>query len=580
MFKKKITALLVVATMMASVCACGNTTVNKESQSTSETKDTETMVISTEDVEEDLYYNKEGYPICDEEITLTALVKTDAAWDASEVANVVLFKEKFGINLDVQKIPSDVYNTKFQTMLTTNSLPDLVIGIGDGIAQAKQWAEQGFLLDFSQYLDIMPNFSAYLDENPQYKTYAYAGTDGIYALPRTTEPVEGKLAHTLINVDWLERVGKEVPTTLEELKDVLIAFRDQDANGNGDPNDEIPLLLNYSTGNFYGCTDWDEILNAFGIFARSDRTLRQVDENGTVYSGLVTDEYKAYLEFMNELYEEDLLWADAFIGTEDEAGALVAEDRVGIFSTKTDPAASRTASNEQEDAENRKFLLQFEELMGLTSEYNKVPTTVTGMGVTTWTMFFASADTEYPEAIARFVDAGFAVDNQSIFYGEIEGETVKKEELLLPDGTTFEWNAAVTLGDDTKYKTAVLPNSAFRYRSAVATALENMDLKPEEYTDEFIYNYRFNGLFYKRLAANDLTLVSMFPTSVYEGDEGDKVGIYKTDIQNLLAVWKADFITGSKDIEASWNEYESSLEAAGLKEYIAIEQAAYDRLNK
>ena len=32
-----------------------------------------------------------------------------------------------------------------------------------------------------------------------------------------------------------------VPQTTDELFDVLTAFKEQDANGNGDPNDEIPL---------------------------------------------------------------------------------------------------------------------------------------------------------------------------------------------------------------------------------------------------------------------------------------------------------------------------------------------------
>ena len=44
-----------------------------------------------------------------------------------------------------------------------------------------------------------------------------------------------------INKAWLDRVGMEVPQTTEEFKEVLRAFKEQDANGNGDPNDEIPL---------------------------------------------------------------------------------------------------------------------------------------------------------------------------------------------------------------------------------------------------------------------------------------------------------------------------------------------------
>ena len=44
-----------------------------------------------------------------------------------------------------------------------------------------------------------------------------------------------------INKAWLDKAGKEIPTTTEEFLDVLRAFRDGDMNGNGDTTDEIPL---------------------------------------------------------------------------------------------------------------------------------------------------------------------------------------------------------------------------------------------------------------------------------------------------------------------------------------------------
>ena len=45
----------------------------------------------------------------------------------------------------------------------------------------------------------------------------------------------------MINQGWLDNLGLDTPSTIDELKKVLIAFRDNDANGNGDPNDELPF---------------------------------------------------------------------------------------------------------------------------------------------------------------------------------------------------------------------------------------------------------------------------------------------------------------------------------------------------
>ena len=63
----------------------------------------------------------------------------------------------------------------------------------------------------------------------------------IYTLPGK-KPLRPKGCDTpFINKAWLDRLGLEMPTTVDEWYEVLKAFKEQDANGNGDPNDEIPL---------------------------------------------------------------------------------------------------------------------------------------------------------------------------------------------------------------------------------------------------------------------------------------------------------------------------------------------------
>lgn len=50
-----------------------------------------------------------------------------------------------------------------------------------------------------------------------------------------------------INQTWLDKLDMELPTTTEEFKEMLIRFRDEDPNGNGE-KDEIPLLGSSSWG--------------------------------------------------------------------------------------------------------------------------------------------------------------------------------------------------------------------------------------------------------------------------------------------------------------------------------------------
>ena len=64
-----------------------------------------------------------------------------------------------------------------------------------------------------------------------------------------------------INKNWLEKLNLAVPTTTEELKNVLIAFRDNDPNGNGQ-KDEIPLS-GMAGNDTYGNNTAYTIMNSF-----------------------------------------------------------------------------------------------------------------------------------------------------------------------------------------------------------------------------------------------------------------------------------------------------------------------------
>ena len=53
----------------------------------------------------------------------------------------------------------------------------------------------------------------------------------------------------------------KMPTTWDELYDVLVAFKEKDANGNGDPNDEIPMDWPGGIGGYFNAA----ICSAAGI---------------------------------------------------------------------------------------------------------------------------------------------------------------------------------------------------------------------------------------------------------------------------------------------------------------------------
>ena len=152
----------------------------------------------------------------------------------------------------------------------------------------------------------------------------------IYSLPTVDISATGKLDFKQwINTKWLDEMGMEIPTTLDEFKEVLLAFRDQDPNGNGE-QDEIPL----------GLRDPNTVYQLGGPFGLGYqmRDTYNIDENGTVHNWLCDDAFKEYLIYLNDLYEEGLIWQDYY--KNDRAAwrkMCIRDSKKGIFTRQRQP---------------------------------------------------------------------------------------------------------------------------------------------------------------------------------------------------------------------------------------------------
>ena len=103
-----------------------------------------------------------------------------------------------------------------------------------------------------------------------------------------------------INTEWLERLNLEMPTTTDELYNVLVAFRDQDPNGNG-VADEIPMSGCINTWNA------EPEYSLMNSFIYTDRGSFIHLEDGVVKFAATDDRYREGLYFIKKLYDEGLL---------------------------------------------------------------------------------------------------------------------------------------------------------------------------------------------------------------------------------------------------------------------------------
>ncbi|MDL2302592.1 extracellular solute-binding protein, partial [Lachnospiraceae bacterium OttesenSCG-928-D06] len=127
-----------------------------------------------------------------------------------------------------------------------------------------------------------------------------------------------------IRRDWLEKLNLNPPTTMDELYDVMIAFRDKDPDGNGQ-DDTIGMVFH---NNFLspGLGDGVGLFNGFRAYPRA----WVADGNGGLEYGSVREESKVALDYIAKMYKEGLIEADFASNDEVAASEAAASGRAGI----------------------------------------------------------------------------------------------------------------------------------------------------------------------------------------------------------------------------------------------------------
>ncbi len=185
-------------------------------------------------------------------------------------------------------------------------MPDALLKANLTTQETQKLLAEGKIIDLKPYLaEHAPNLWGLLQSHPEWMEAVTLPTGEIAALPSIDEL---QFTNAMwINQAWLTKLKLQMPTTPEELTNVLIAFRDGDPNGNG-KKDETPLT-------FSSLWDLRFLAHAFGVNA-NDYYLT-TDENGTVSEILTTDNNRAFLTWLNSLYQQNLLDANGFTGLRD-----------------------------------------------------------------------------------------------------------------------------------------------------------------------------------------------------------------------------------------------------------------------
>ncbi|MGN0764208.1 MAG: extracellular solute-binding protein, partial [Aristaeellaceae bacterium] len=271
----------------------------------------------------------------EEPVHFTLFAKTDVA--DSSWADSYLFRKMeklFNVKFDITEINSTVWNEKVSVALATDGYPDFFLS-SEGV-DVSVYGPQGIIIDLKDLIteETMPNLFAMYQKYPvaQKAAMSYDGHQYcIYGYDRTNTR-EYLQSRFFVNTQWIRNLGMEEPTTLDEMYAVLKAFKEQDADLNGDPNNEIPMGGSFEYDPYSLLT---VPLTAYGYRlaypAKGSGIFVDVDKDGKVFFVPTAEHFGDALAWMKKLFDEELLDPEYFTQSKEQVNAKQSEGVVGAF---------------------------------------------------------------------------------------------------------------------------------------------------------------------------------------------------------------------------------------------------------
>ena len=254
-------------------------------------------------------------PVVDEVVEYTICAPdTTYVCDLNENTLTPWIQEKTNVKINFEEIPDTEWDTKVNLLIASDELPDAFIYGGFSAAELADYGSQGVFLALNDIIEEHGHYVKQVFDQQEALPGAYTALDGnIYTLPDINECYHCFYSmRAWINQQWLTNLGLEYPNTVDEFVNVLRAFKEQDANGNGDPNDEIPF-----SGN---ATSWNSTIYPFLLnsFLHYDTSNLSVKEDGTVIFTPIQPEFKEGLQWIASLIDEGLIEKEALTQTEEQ----------------------------------------------------------------------------------------------------------------------------------------------------------------------------------------------------------------------------------------------------------------------
>ncbi|NLV61869.1 MAG: extracellular solute-binding protein [Clostridiaceae bacterium] len=557
-------SMLMVLLMAISLVACGSTQkpgteINDIVQSSS---DTESPGVASS-----------GLPITPEKTTISAFIMQmpTGMIDVKTNTFTTEMEEMTNVHLDMVVAPNDGAKEKLNLLLASDDYPEIILGgLFNNAELVKYGTEEKILIPLNDLIDKYAiNLKERWSEHPSYKNDMTSLDGNIYGIPAADSGTTGHGAASMklwMNMDWLEKLGLDMPVTTEDFHSVLKAFKTQDPNGNN-KQDEIPLTGAINTWN---ADPYLFLLNAFDYY--DNGTLLKL-KDGKVSFCANTDGFKQGLKYIATLYNEGLIDPAAFTQNEQQLSAIGNNEGVAIAG-----AAAAGHLGMFVGVNNIERCKQYDNIFPLQGPNGYRGTPYAKDVRLSGAQFVITDKCKRPDVAIRWADLfcseEITVRSQIGIKGKqwddadpgtvgMDGVTPATRKYL-----TFETSGEVAKTNDTWGWTMRLIEPNWK-----ATFQVEGDIYDPTNYEARLYRATIKLLPY---AAD----VDQMPSFWMNNDDSSKINQIFTPLNDYVKTSIVEFITGKKDVDKDWDTYISGLSKLNYEEYVRLYQTAYDALVK
>ena len=489
-----------------------------------------------------------------------------------------------GLDISWTQIQEDSVKEQKSLLLASGALPDIMIYFNFSAMDLSEYGEsQGLLLNMAPYItsELTPTIVQRFEEMPEGKAACTMPSGNIYTLPRLDGSHQaGYSTHDFYNKTYLDAMGMEIPTTLDEAIKVLYAFKEQDPAGQGAANLPIAAANSY----WMDCTTY--FLQAFGFVGGGNGAKLCLKDNKVVYCSY-DDLFVEYLKIMNGFFNDGIISKDYYTMDTTALTALAAEGNCLLVSG---PPYCLVTDRWDE----------YECYIPLTSQYVDKPQV--GYAFPHFVgQFVISAETEYPEACMRFgdyfftdeaaafqrrgpcadypfedygildpsIDVGWHVDaDNNIMYGDLTwGEYQAKGENDNRAWAFFMIAGNEPVGITSDYYLGKNYNTLSLLKHFQGEGWQDQEYNPADPDNNYVMKVD--------LALRDYG-VDCLPTSVlyFDTETSKKISDISTLVNEHAKTEIAKFVTGARPLD-EFGAFQEELKNYGVEDYIKLYDDAY-----